>query len=150
MTSALFSCCYLLEGGKDELALEDTQKEFTAQSVPAQLCSNFQPEPRHEASGAAHPDKPIQGKASGPHTITTWESIMLTHEKLCVGKERKPWKHTATQTRFITQRNWRLADLGQIERLSRLRGSQCLRRVSLRTQEARGRWEDLQEVGDPP
>jgi hypothetical protein len=75
------------EGGEDESALEDTRKQFAAQQVPAQLRSSFQPELRREASGAKRPREPIQGtypgKASGPPTIKTRESIRLVDGELC-------------------------------------------------------------------
>jgi hypothetical protein len=47
------------EGGEDESALVDTWKQFAARQMPAQLHGNFQPGPRREASGAAHPKEPI-------------------------------------------------------------------------------------------
>ncbi len=75
------------EGGEDESALKDTQKQFAAQQVPAQLRSSFQPEPRREASGTERPREPIQGKVSGPPTIKTRESIVLADGELCGDKE---------------------------------------------------------------
>jgi hypothetical protein len=75
------------EGGEDESALKDIRKQFAAQRVPAQLHSSFQPEPRHEASSAERPKKPIQVKVSGPPTIKTRESIMLADGELCGDRE---------------------------------------------------------------
>jgi hypothetical protein len=79
----------LREGGEDELALEDIRKEFPAQQMPKALRSNIQPVPSREASCAAHPDEPMEGKASDPHTITNQGSIMPTDKKLCGDKEGK-------------------------------------------------------------
>jgi hypothetical protein len=75
------------EGGENLSALEGTRKQFAARQVPAQLRGNFQPGPRREASGAAHPKEPIQGKAGGLRTIKTRESIMLVDRELCGDKE---------------------------------------------------------------
>jgi hypothetical protein len=75
------------EGGEDESALKDIRKQFTAQQVPAQLRSSFQPEPRREASSTERPKEPIQGEVSGTPTIKTRESIMLADGGLCGDRE---------------------------------------------------------------
>jgi hypothetical protein len=107
------SALITLEGGEDESALKDIQKQFAAQRVPAQLCSSFQPEPRHEASSAELTKEPIQGKVSGPSTIKNRDSIMLADGELC--GDRKDAMHdsrrdtppdkTATGVRAIPPTN---------------------------------------------